>query len=220
MEAVYDGLAAGGLLSKLDFLYFFAAHDAQAGLLNWPDPTRGLVTPFNSPTFTVNQGYTGNGTSAYLQSSLLWTGLTKLVQDSAHIGAWVGGGTDAAADKYIMGAPGTTTYTLRPRAAAGTILAAVSANNQALGASATILGHTVASRRSSTDTEGYRNGVSNGTSATVSASKTGGVIHFLKTSAIYSDFQIKCAHAGSGLTTAEVLNLYNIINTYLTAIAA
>ncbi len=220
INTLISTLKNNGLWATLDFLFLNAAHDAQAGKVNWINPAVGLLTAVGGLTFTVNEGFKGNGTDAYLQSALAWTSLTKLVQDSATIGAWISGGTDAAADKYAIGCIGTTSYLLRPRSAAAQINAAVSSSNIALGASATILGHTVATRRSSTDVESYRNGVSVATAATASTGKTGGAIQLLKTSGIYSDFQIKSAHAGSGISDAQATLLYDALNTYQAAILA
>lgn len=211
---------AGIFPDKLDFLYVLASHDEQSACLNWVAPTVGAMVPTNAPTFAANQGYTGDAVSKHLITSLTWATLTKLTLNSAHLGTWISGGTDAAADRYAIGATGSTTYSLRPRAASGNMSAFISSGTSTLGASSTIIGHSIASRRASGEVEGYKNGASNGTNTTASTTKTGGQITLLRTSSTYANFQLKCAHAGSGLSDTEASDFYNALNTYLTAIAA
>lgn len=63
-------LKAGGIWNKLDVLYIFA-HDGSGifGTLNWKAPTSNQATLINSPTFTVNIGFQGNGTSSYIDTT-------------------------------------------------------------------------------------------------------------------------------------------------------
>ena len=63
-------LKAGGIWNKLDVLYIFANDGGQDfGTLNWKAPTLNQATLINSPTFTNNQGFTGNGTSSYINTN-------------------------------------------------------------------------------------------------------------------------------------------------------
>jgi len=63
-------LKSGGIWNKLDVLYIFANDGGQDfGTLNWKAPTLNQATLINSPTFTSNQGFQGNGTSSYIDTN-------------------------------------------------------------------------------------------------------------------------------------------------------
>jgi len=63
-------LKTAGVWDKLDLFYVFATDgDSDYATLNWKTPTSFQTTKVNSPTFTSNQGFTGDGTSAYLNTS-------------------------------------------------------------------------------------------------------------------------------------------------------
>jgi len=58
-------LKSAGLWDKLDLLFMFAAHDEQAGRINWVSPGY-VLTRYNSCTFTTDRGFTGDNVSMYL----------------------------------------------------------------------------------------------------------------------------------------------------------
>ena len=58
-------LKAAGVWTGFDALYVLAAHDAQAARLNWVSTSYDL-TLGDTPTFTTDRGYAGNGSSDYL----------------------------------------------------------------------------------------------------------------------------------------------------------
>lgn len=67
-----------GIWSKLDLLYIFANNGgADFSRINWINPSLFELTAVNSPTFTSNVGWAGNGTSAYLNSG--WIASTHAV---------------------------------------------------------------------------------------------------------------------------------------------
>lgn len=66
LDTFVKTLKSAGIWQKLDLLYVLAAHDAQAARLNWIAPSQFALTATNSPTFTADQGYTGDGTAALL----------------------------------------------------------------------------------------------------------------------------------------------------------
>lgn len=70
LDAYIKGLKADGIWSKLDILYVFATNgDSDFATYNILDPTTFQATKVNAPTFTSNQGFTGNGTSSYLDTN-------------------------------------------------------------------------------------------------------------------------------------------------------
>ena len=63
-------LKAGGIWTKLDVLYIFANDGgSNFGTLNWKSPTLYQSTLINSPVFTSNVGFQGNGTSSYIDTN-------------------------------------------------------------------------------------------------------------------------------------------------------
>lgn len=64
------GFITGTTTNLLDVLYIFAIDgSSDMATLNVIDPTLYQATKVNSPTFTSNQGFTGNGTTSYLDSN-------------------------------------------------------------------------------------------------------------------------------------------------------
>jgi hypothetical protein len=62
-------LVDAGVWDKLDCLYVFAAHTQQAALLNWKNPGTFDATIEGTPTFTTDEGFTGNGSDALIDSN-------------------------------------------------------------------------------------------------------------------------------------------------------
>lgn len=81
-NAVY-GLKKKSLWSKASGIWFPAAHDIQAAKLNWI--SRALLTAVGGTTFTADSGYSGNGTSGYLDTGADVT--TFLTQNAGSL--WV-----------------------------------------------------------------------------------------------------------------------------------
>jgi hypothetical protein len=61
-------LKEAGIWDKLDAFWFMNAHNQQAANLNWKENKYNLI-PVNSPIFTVDEGYQGDGISSYLNTS-------------------------------------------------------------------------------------------------------------------------------------------------------
>ena len=64
------GLKSSGAWAKLDLLYVFATNAiyATAALIEWKSGVP-MVSLVNNPTFTANQGFTGNGLDAYIDTN-------------------------------------------------------------------------------------------------------------------------------------------------------
>lgn len=75
------------LWQALDFLFIPAAHAAQAGLIDWKNPSI-IGTTVGSPVYTTDRGYTGTYNSSYIDTGINLStasgfGLTQLLN---HIG--------------------------------------------------------------------------------------------------------------------------------------
>ncbi len=63
-------LKAGDIWTKLDVLYIFANNGgSNFATLNWKAPSANQSTLINTPTFTTNEGFMGNGTSSYIDTN-------------------------------------------------------------------------------------------------------------------------------------------------------
>lgn len=229
IDACIRSLKVAGVWDKLDFLYFQAAHDAQAALLNWVSSSFD-ATAVNSPTFTTDRGYAPNGSTSYLNTNWIPSASSLFLQNSGSIGYWLNAGTDTASDTVIpMGAgstgPADVTF-LAPYGASSVIRGRVNQNSSVSFtglAVATRLGYTALSRTGASATYAYRNASVSPVSAIASSGRanvacylggwnSGGTL----TNPANNRFAM--AFAASGLSDAEQLALYNAASVYLTAV--
>lgn len=83
------GCKRDGNWQRIDALYFLASHDQQAARLNWINPLKYQLTEISSPSWTVDRGYTGNGTSSYLKTGFIpSTNGVNYSANSASIGVY------------------------------------------------------------------------------------------------------------------------------------
>lgn len=82
-------LKTAGIWSKLDSFAVFATDgDADFALIDWINLSQ--YTAINSPTFTSNSGFTGNGTSAYMDTNFNpSTSGVNFIRDDASIYVYV-----------------------------------------------------------------------------------------------------------------------------------
>jgi hypothetical protein len=63
-------LKTAGVWDKLDLFYVFATDgDSDYATLNWKAPSSHQVTKVSSPTFTADSGFSGDGSTAYLDTN-------------------------------------------------------------------------------------------------------------------------------------------------------
>jgi hypothetical protein len=220
-------LKNAGIWSKLDVLWITAAHDAQAARLNWKTPASFALTAVNTPTFTTDRGYKGNGSSSYLNTG--WNANTNGVnytQNSASAVFW-NRTARAANDKALFGVyDGGAEINTYPRYVGDEFYGRVNDNVGALSSSANSDGLFHTDRQSSTARSAYRNGTSLGSyGSTSSAAIPSQPIYICAQyfSGSPSGFngvdEIACAGFGASLN-AEKTDLYNAIQTYMTAVGA
>ena len=222
-------LKNSGLWSGLDVLWVLRAHDAQAARLNWKNPASFALTATNSPTFTTDRGYAGNGSSSYLDTG--WTPSTnaaQFTQNSASLGVYLtsGVGTDTAnsTPTQIGSIGGNGAFLVAWGAASNGIRGRVNASSTAETSStvSTRYGLSTLDRSGSGTFTGYRDGVSKGGSGIASASiptqafsllalnNGGSIVNF-------SDNQIGLAFAGASLGATGNAELYSAWLEYVAA---
>lgn len=69
-NTLLTSMKANGVWAKLDVFYVFAQDGGSAfATLNWKNPAANQANIASSPTFTINQGFTGNGTSSFIDTN-------------------------------------------------------------------------------------------------------------------------------------------------------
>lgn len=226
------GLKTDGLWAALDAAWVIAAHDAQAARLNLKSASHTLSL-VNSPAFTVDRGYAGDGSTSYIDT--LFTPSTDGVAyalNSASIGAYINGGTNTTdSNRAAIGTQdaGGNTAVIVARGNGGELRGRVNvtSSTEAFGPVASRYGFSVLSRTASNLTTGYKNGVSASTSATTTSSLPAasfliGASRFAGAAlpSTLNDNRYAFAFVGAGLSAAQAANLNARVQTFLTAIGA
>ncbi len=220
VSTLVSGLKTAGIWSKLDWLLLLANETSQGSRVNLRNPAK-VATAVNSPTFTADRGWTGNGSSAHLdcgEAANLAPNVYSL--NSAHAGTIctaqnttggspsLGGVSDARLHLNMLGDGGTEVFSIND---------ATTSNSRA---SSSKLGHRIAARGASATKRAYFNGALVATVSVTSAAQPAGNLCVLRRSTIYSPDRIGVFHSGSNLTDSEVSTLYTLLTAYLDAIGA
>ena len=218
-----------GIWQKLDLFYVLAAHDAQAARLNWKNPSLYACTEVNSPTFTKDQGYAGNGTTSYLNTN--WAPGThgvNFTQNSGCILLW--DRTARAGQSFrIAGASGAGYAALTgvaPRWTDNNLYGFVNASGSAPAASLSAsAGLSTVNRSGATALEMYRDGASVATAAGASSAPTTNNIwiggHNLNgTLDGPGTDQISVTGLSASLDAATQRSLFAILRTHLNRVGA
>jgi hypothetical protein len=87
VSELIKNLKAADIWNELDRLWIHAGENATQSLIDIK--ARSSATAINSPTFTANKGYAGNGTSSYIESNFnASTAGGKYTRLSASMGGW------------------------------------------------------------------------------------------------------------------------------------
>lgn len=213
--------------STQEVFYVMAAHDNQAARLNWKSPGNFTATATNSPTFTADRGYAGDGSTSFVNTG--WvpsTQSTMVTTTASHVAGW-SNTTRAAVLSDLLGCYDTgfdgiqilqrftgDQYYGRLTDSAGTFVTNAASNGMFL------------TSRSGTSLAHYRNGVSLGPTTQagvalpdVSLYIAGGSNH---TAAIHNPGtdQGALASVGGSLNVNQVAEFYRIMRAYMTAVGA
>lgn len=214
IDNLVGSLKTAGVWTKLDAFYVLAAHDAQAAQRNWIADAFNL-TPQNSPAFTVDAGYAGNGTTSYLATGALSNALSSYQQNSASIGVWCS--TEVNTNFGIGTAAGAISR-VQPRAGGNAGGRITSNAGGAAAPVASSIGLTAMDRSAAGALKALRNGVQLITGTAASQAPAADEFYLLRDNLVYGAFGISAAFIGGHLTDAEHLATYNALNTYLSAV--
>lgn len=220
IDAVVKQAKAYGLWSIWDTVWAIAAHESRAGLINWKNPGTYNLVPFNSPTFTVDRGYQGDGVAAYLQAN----GYNPTVGggfslNSAMIGAWIQqASTIASARELAIGSGnngqmamnvGVTGYSVRLNDATNLTTALNSIAPQ----------HLSVRRTSAAGKDVWRDGVQKSSDA-VASTAMGLTLFLLSTNgpSLFSNGRLALAYVGSAPNDMQMAQNDAIWRQYMKAV--
>jgi hypothetical protein len=209
--------------SKLDCLYIFAAADSQAALINWKNPGTFNAALVNAPSFTADRGFTGNGTTSYVNSTFTPSTAGGLyTQNSSHVSARSLTSAAAADSQRLVGVGNSATVAvqLRPRGASD--LYGLQMQQAAINAvaNADSSGHFVGNRSASNAIQHYRNGASLGTGTNASTGLPNDAVHFDHSFTSFATLQVASGSIGSSLSAEEAAAFYAIELAYMQAVGA
>ena len=105
-DTFLSALKSAGVWDKLDVFYCFAQDGSKEfATINWKSPSVNQCTLINSPTWTSNQGFTGNGTSSYIDTNYQSIGAGNYTLNNASRYAYV---RTLVANRVIDGVDGST----------------------------------------------------------------------------------------------------------------
>lgn len=232
IDTCIGAIKTAGAWTKLDCLWLWAGHDSQAGLLDWKRLSD--ATAVNSPTFTTDRGFTGDGSTSYINTNFTpSTDGVNYTLNSACMGAYLNAGTDTAVSgpNSIGAASGGGTINARVEpwrssTPGSTVRARVNDGTATtVGTVATRFGLTAVNRSGASAVQIYRNGASIGTSTAASSNVPSIDVYalgFNNGGALggANDNRIAAAFVGGSLTSTEHADLFTAIEAYLDAVGA
>lgn len=217
VDALIIDLKADGIWSKLDRLWIFAAENSQSALVD----LKALATAsaVNTPTFTVDDGYTGNGTSAYILSNFNPTsGSPNFIQDSANYFVWDFDGA-AKAGTWVVGYAGGGSSILNINYSGnGHEYYSINEASYIEIAAAAVAGLYCVTRTGSGAEALYVNGALRHSGGNASTAVTNDNLVCLGYGSSYGNRQVSCFGFGGGLNSTEQTALYTRLRTYMTAV--
>lgn len=212
LDTFVKTLKSAGIWQKLDLLYVLAAHDAQAARLNWIAPQANALVATNSPVFTVDQGYAGDGVAASLtaQGYNPSTAAAKLTLNDASMGMYQR--TPAAGGLVLYTNNGRISHQTTPN-----IQARVNSGGSGSATPGSYAGLFVARRTAADAMALFQDGVSLYTNSTASTSVATSFVLFGIT-ANFSAAQLSLAFAGSSLNDTQMAAMNTAISTLKTGI--
>ena len=103
--------ALGSDFAEFDRLWIHGLSDSVAARTSLANPTSTMITAVNSPTFTASQGYTGNGTTNYLNTNYNpTTNGVKYTLNSASL--YVYSRTNVNGSRFDIGHANLTSYSI------------------------------------------------------------------------------------------------------------
>ena len=225
VNAAIRDLKGYGIWNKLDFLAIYAMHTEQAALLDWKNYLNH--TNVNGMHFVAYKGfdYDTSATGVYVTSNFdpSTKGVNFTLND-AMMGVWQDSSGDTFARPF-MGSRSSGTYHTSAWYNAGNLYGTINTGDTATqNLRPFSFGLTIMDRESSTAVRGVVN-ASIGAAVPQNSVRLSQRAFWIRgayayTSNGFSMNIFRASMAGAHLTSAEHTNLYNIMNTYITAVDA
>jgi hypothetical protein len=213
------GLKTDGIWAKLDWLLIPA--DTSAGSLRNVHNLSQTASAINSPTFTAYRGFTGDGSTSFVDFGQTYNAAGNLYTlNSATAGVWCNQQNGTTGPFPHIGAAGQN-RTVLTASASGNETAQI---NVTSGSTARVgtsrLGHRAASRSLSTEFRAYFNGTLSATLTSTSTSVSSANAALLRSNTAFSSDRVAAAYTGGNLTDADHTAMHSRLSTFLTAIGA
>jgi hypothetical protein len=222
IDTLIGSLKSAGVWVLLDVLYVLAAHHEQAARLNWKNPGGFVAAGVNSPTFTVDRGFAGNGVDSFVTLNWGPTSGVNFTQNSATFGIWDRTTTASAAS--VAGSGTSTAVTINPRSTTGDgfVYRVNQSTAETQGATLNASGLSAASRSGSTATQGYKNGVSIGSPGAIASQAISAVgLNLGRTNtSSFSSHEFAATFAGANLNGTQHSDLHTALLAYMQAVGA
>ena len=214
----------GTYWDSLDVFYFYAVHTNTAGeaLLNWKLPGTYNATAYNTPTFTAYEGFTGNGTTQYIDCN--WNPAANgvnYVQNSASMIIYVRTNVAAAGWHGTIGNADNKNCGIRNQAGTGAWIV-TNDNTYVNVALANSSGMFINTRTAAAVNKLYRNSTAiiNATSASTGVPTHNPYCLACNDDNVAGGFradQVACYGFGAGMSQATVTKVSDAINKCLTS---
>lgn len=210
-------LKTAGVWDKLDVFYCFATDgDSDFATLNWKAPSSHQVTKINSPTFTADSGFTGDGSSSYLDTNYNpATSGTNYTLNDASISIW---NNTFVLNNFITGVNDSAYNCLRMSVSSANIRINMGTNSLSPVVNFSDSNKTFRqlNRTSSSNVTAFQNTTST-THSGASTSIEGQNQLILKASSFYSSTEVAFFGMGASLVS-ENADFYSALNTYKSAL--
>jgi hypothetical protein len=216
VQTLVEALKTASVWSLLGVLYVHAAHDQQAALLDWKNPTGTPAAVVNSTPFTANAGFVADGGS-HIDYQVAQSAVPGATQNSNHAGWYA----ESSVNTVIGGVIGGSQTSLE-RSSANvrtrlntSILTTDTGSNWVAGGL-----HVVMSRNTSTNYDRYVNGAAAAAGTGTSAALTSGNYCGLRSNVTNAAAgpQLRAFHAGAVLNSTEVAAIQAALAAYMTAV--
>lgn len=227
LATLIDGLVSDGVWSDIDALYLLASHDSQSALLNVKNPAQ-TATTVNSPTFTTDLGYNGNGSTSYvLAAQNISGGAYGFAQNDAHVHAYCNnqaGSVGAAVHTGLEGFSNRISVAASSTGGAAQNARVNTAGDVNVGnSSGTRKGWRCGTRTAAsggTAHDSQLNGAAGGNAATASSTFSTDEQTVGRVNTTYTSDRFAAFGSGTGLTQTQMTALHSRLHTYFTAIGA
>lgn len=209
--------------TSCDRIWLLASENTQQATIDIVN--LGTLTPHNSPTFTANQGYAGNGTSSYLDTS--FQSGTNYLATSASFSVYDRTSRTGALAAYILGSQnGTQSTSLLPQSGASQSIGAINSTTALFPVTGNAQGFYLVTTSASLEAL-YLNGSSTAASSSAVSGQTlpADNIFILATNFVGSPASFQTDQAGEvslcgNFTGVQSSQFQGLINAYMTSVGA